>query len=68
MLPPAGTFTPGSLDDPLVLVAGGSGITLVIAIAKSILFGGSGDVVLIYVGLEAPIRAGKARAVHASAR
>lgn len=48
VLPPAGTFTPGSLDDPVVLIAGGSGITPVIAIAKSILFGGTGDVVLVY--------------------
>ncbi|MET9266589.1 ferredoxin--NADP reductase [Amycolatopsis sp. NPDC004079] len=48
VLPPAGTFTPASLDQPVVLVAGGSGITPVIAIAKSILFGGSGNVVLIY--------------------
>ncbi|MFD4407509.1 2Fe-2S iron-sulfur cluster-binding protein [Nocardia sp. NPDC058499] len=48
VLPPAGTFTPDSLDEPVVLVAGGSGITPVIAIAKSILLGGSGDVVLIY--------------------
>ncbi|WP_227982598.1 ferredoxin--NADP reductase [Nocardia spumae] len=48
VLPPAGTFTPGSLDEAVVLVAGGSGITPVIAIAKSILFGGDGDVVLIY--------------------
>ncbi|WP_280438153.1 2Fe-2S iron-sulfur cluster-binding protein [Nocardia carnea] len=48
VLPPAGAFVPGSLDDPVVLVAGGSGITPVIAIAKSILIGGSGDVVLIY--------------------
>lgn len=48
VLPPAGTFTPASLDEPVVLIAGGSGITPVIAIAKSILFGGVGDVVLIY--------------------
>ncbi|MFI9411308.1 2Fe-2S iron-sulfur cluster-binding protein [Nocardia gamkensis] len=48
VLPPAGTFTPASLDEPVVLVAGGSGITPVIAIAKSILFAGAGDVVLIY--------------------
>ncbi|MGK8524939.1 2Fe-2S iron-sulfur cluster-binding protein [Nocardia asteroides] len=48
VLPPAGTFTPASLDAPVVLVAGGSGITPVFAIAKSILFAGSGDVVLIY--------------------
>lgn len=48
VLPPAGTFTPASLDESVVLVAGGSGITPVIAIAKSILFAGTGDVVLIY--------------------
>ncbi|MYW93536.1 ferredoxin--NADP reductase [Amycolatopsis rubida] len=48
VLPPAGTFTPASLDQSAVLVAGGSGITPVIAIAKSILFGGSGNVVLLY--------------------
>lgn len=48
VLPPAGTFTPASLDQSVVLLAGGSGITPVIAIAKSILFGGSGDVVLLY--------------------
>ena len=48
VLPPAGTFTPASLDHSAVLVAGGSGITPVIAIAKSILFGGSGNVVLLY--------------------
>lgn len=48
ILSPAGTFTPASLDESVVLVAGGSGITPVIAIAKSILFAGTGDVVLIY--------------------
>ncbi|MFD2470359.1 2Fe-2S iron-sulfur cluster-binding protein [Amycolatopsis silviterrae] len=48
VLPPAGTFSPASLDQSVVLLAGGSGITPVIAIAKSILFGGSGEVVLIY--------------------
>ncbi|MBF6079539.1 ferredoxin--NADP reductase [Nocardia beijingensis] len=48
VLPPAGTFVPASLDELVVLVAGGSGITPVIAIAKSILFAGTGDVVLIY--------------------
>ena len=48
VLPPAGAFVPASLDESVVLVAGGSGVTPVIAIAKSILFAGSGDVVLIY--------------------
>lgn len=48
VLPPAGTFTPTSVDENVVLIAGGSGITPVMSIAKSILFGGIGDVVLIY--------------------
>ncbi|WP_406634223.1 2Fe-2S iron-sulfur cluster-binding protein [Amycolatopsis sp. WGS_07] len=48
VLPPAGTFSPASLDRSVVLLAGGSGVTPVIAIAKSILFGGRGEVVLIY--------------------
>ena len=48
VLPPAGTFSPASLDRSVVLVAGGSGITPVIAIAKSILFGGKGEAVLLY--------------------
>ncbi|WP_280506145.1 ferredoxin--NADP reductase [Nocardia farcinica] len=48
VLPPAGVFTPASLDEPVVLVAGGSGITPVISIAKSVLSGGAGDVVLVY--------------------
>ncbi|MEV0366792.1 ferredoxin--NADP reductase [Nocardia fusca] len=66
VLPPAGTFTPGSLDDPVVLVAGGSGITPVIAIAKSILYGGSGDVVLVYANRDeaAVIFAGELRALE----
>src|SRR5690606_25191457 len=46
VLPPAGVFTPASLDEPVVLVAGGSGITPGISIAKSVLSGGAGDVVL----------------------
>ncbi|MFC6063585.1 ferredoxin--NADP reductase [Streptomyces ochraceiscleroticus] len=48
VLPPAGTFTPGSLDRDLLLVAGGSGITPVISIAKSVLAGGRGKVALLY--------------------
>ncbi|WP_329619178.1 ferredoxin--NADP reductase [Streptomyces sp. NBC_01255] len=48
VLPPAGTFTPDSLDDDLLLAAGGSGITPVLSIAKSALAAGQGRVVLLY--------------------
>ncbi|MEU7074622.1 ferredoxin--NADP reductase [Streptomyces narbonensis] len=48
VLPPAGTFTPDSLDRDLLLAAGGSGITPVLSIAKSALAAGEGRVVLLY--------------------
>ncbi|RSS57290.1 ferredoxin--NADP reductase [Streptomyces sp. WAC01280] len=48
VLPPAGTFTPDSLDRDLLLAAGGSGITPVLSIAKSALAAGQGRVVLLY--------------------
>ncbi|MFF8594482.1 2Fe-2S iron-sulfur cluster-binding protein [Streptomyces sp. NPDC015220] len=47
-LPPAGTFTPDSLDADLLLVAGGSGITPVLSIAKSALAIGRGRLTLLY--------------------
>src|SRR4051812_45677832 len=47
-LPPSGVFTPKSLDDDLLLFAGGSGITPVLSILKSALAAGSGQVVLVY--------------------
>ncbi|MDT4942538.1 MAG: 3-ketosteroid 9alpha-monooxygenase subunit [Pseudonocardiales bacterium] len=47
-LPPSGVFTPKSLDDDLLLFAGGSGITPVLSILKSALSAGSGKVVLVY--------------------
>ncbi len=47
-LPPAGVFTPHTLDDDLLLLAGGSGITPVFAILRSVLAKGSGRCVLIY--------------------
>ena len=48
LLPPAGEFTPASLDDDLLLLAGGSGITPVMGIIKSVLAHGRGRVALIY--------------------
>lgn len=48
ILPPTGIFSPTSLDESVVLVAGGSGITPVISIAKSVLVGGDGRVLLVY--------------------
>jgi len=47
-LVPGGMFTPKSLDDDLLLFAGGSGITPVLSILKSALAAGSGRVVLVY--------------------
>jgi 3-ketosteroid 9alpha-monooxygenase subunit B len=46
--PPAGSFTPGSLDDDLLLLAGGSGITPVMGIIKSVLAEGTGRLSLLY--------------------
>ena len=48
LLPPAGTFSPGSLDGDLLLFAAGSGITPVMSILKSALHAGRGRVVLVY--------------------
>ncbi|MGY1812484.1 2Fe-2S iron-sulfur cluster-binding protein [Blastococcus sp. SYSU D00820] len=48
VLRPAGTFTPRSLDDDVLLAAGGSGITPVMSILKSVLAAGTGRVTLIY--------------------
>jgi 3-ketosteroid 9alpha-monooxygenase subunit B len=47
-LPPAGTFTPKSLDEDLLLFAGGSGITPVLSILRSALAAGTGHVTLVY--------------------
>lgn len=47
-LPPAGLFVPRSLDDDFLLFAAGSGITPVMAIMKSALARGDGEVVLVY--------------------
>jgi len=48
LLPPAGTFCPGSLDGDFLLLAAGSGITPVISILKSVLAAGRGRVALVY--------------------
>ncbi|MEV6609444.1 ferredoxin--NADP reductase [Kutzneria sp. NPDC051319] len=45
---PAGVFVPSSLDRDLMLFAGGSGITPVMSIIKSVLAAGSGRMVLFY--------------------
>ncbi len=48
VLAPSGTFVPTDLDTDFLLVAGGSGITPMMAICKSALAQGSGQVTLIY--------------------
>ncbi|MPY80738.1 MAG: 2Fe-2S iron-sulfur cluster binding domain-containing protein [Actinophytocola sp.] len=48
VLPPAGVFTPKSLDDDLLLCAGGSGITPLMSILRSVLVHGTGSVTLLY--------------------
>ncbi|MFB7717607.1 2Fe-2S iron-sulfur cluster-binding protein [Nocardia sp. NPDC056100] len=48
VLPPAGLFTPGSLDIDLLLFGGGSGITPVLSILKSALAQGTGHITLVY--------------------
>jgi 3-ketosteroid 9alpha-monooxygenase subunit B len=48
LLPPAGTFSPDSLDGDFLLLAAGSGITPVMSILKSVLAAGHGRVVLVY--------------------
>ncbi|OLF11730.1 3-ketosteroid-9-alpha-hydroxylase [Actinophytocola xinjiangensis] len=47
-LPPAGVFTPASLDEDLLLLAAGSGITPVVSIVKSVLAAGTGSLTLVY--------------------
>ena len=48
VLPPAGVFTPRSLEGDFVLLAGGSGITPVLSILRSVLARGAGRVALLY--------------------
>ena len=48
VLPPAGTFTPRSLEADFLLFAAGSGITPVMSIVKSALARGKGRIALLY--------------------
>lgn len=48
VLPPAGTFTPKNLGADLLLLAGGSGITPVMSIVRTVLEQGTGRVVLLH--------------------
>ncbi|MGI9005138.1 MAG: 2Fe-2S iron-sulfur cluster-binding protein [Streptosporangiaceae bacterium] len=52
LLPPAGMFTPSSLDADLLLLAGGSGITPVMSILRSALAAGTGRIVLVYANAD----------------
>jgi len=53
LLPPAGELTPATLDDDLLLLAGGSGITPVMGIVKSVLAHGRGRLALVYANRDA---------------
>ncbi|MDT0488637.1 3-ketosteroid-9-alpha-hydroxylase, partial [Streptomyces sp. DSM 41640] len=52
-LPPAGLFTPADLDANLLLIAGGSGITPMVSIAKTVLARGRGRIMLLYANRDA---------------
>jgi len=51
---PAGMFTPRSLDTDFLLFAGGSGITPVYSILRTVLAAGTGKVRLIYANRDEP--------------
>jgi 3-ketosteroid 9alpha-monooxygenase subunit B len=48
VLPPAGVFSPRSVDGDFLLLAGGSGITPVLSILRTVLARGTGRALLIY--------------------
>ncbi|GAA1220445.1 ferredoxin--NADP reductase [Prauserella alba] len=48
VLPASGVFTPADLDTDLALFAGGSGITPVLSIVRSVLAHGTGSMTLVY--------------------
>ena len=51
-LPPAGIFTPASLDADLLLFAGGSGITPIMSITRTAIAHGSGKIMLFYANAD----------------
>ena len=53
VLPPSGIFTPSSLDADLLLFAGGSGITPIMSITRTVLAKGTGRIVLAYANRDA---------------
>ncbi|QYJ04954.1 ferredoxin--NADP reductase [Nocardioides panacisoli] len=48
VLPPSGIFTPDELDDDLLLLAGGSGVTPIMSITRAALARGTGRIVVFY--------------------
>jgi 3-ketosteroid 9alpha-monooxygenase subunit B len=67
LLPPAGTFTTGSVGGDLLLLAAGSGITPVMSIIKAALADGHGHVALFYANRDerSVIFAGELRELEA---
>ncbi|TWS21303.1 ferredoxin--NADP reductase [Tsukamurella asaccharolytica] len=53
VLVPAGIFTPKSVDIDMLLFAGGSGITPILSILRSVLETGTGSVALVYANRDA---------------
>ena len=53
VLVPAGIFTPKSVDVDMLLFAGGSGVTPILSILRSVLETGTGSVTLIYANRDA---------------
>lgn len=52
VLPASGVFTPADLDADLALFAGGSGITPVLSIVRSVLAHGTGSMTLVYANAD----------------
>lgn len=48
VLPPSGVFVPRSMDEDLLLIAGGSGITPIMSILRTVLVAGSAHITLLY--------------------